>query len=211
MHDPRFITVTLVRHAPTIYPKGTLPPVDPDVDLTDQAQITRLAQRLPDQAEWWISPLSRCRKTAEALIEAGATPASQAIDPQLVEQDYGEWHGQSVAAIWDAVKDGPKSNWHFLHASVTPPGGESFNDLCARLEAVMTRIMETKADELVLIAHGMVIRALIGLALGKTPGEALAMDVAPLSMSQLTFIASNDSPDDDAGGRWMINRLNSGG
>lgn len=208
MHDPRLIRVTLIRHAPTISPKGTLPPADPDVDLSDRARLNHLARAVPEASEWWISPLLRCQKTAQALIDAGATPIDEKTDPQLVEQRYGDWHGQPVATIWDALKDGPKSNWHFLHPGVTPPNGESFDDLFERLVPVMARITASRCDDLVLIAHGMVIRGIIGLALGMTPGKALAMDIAPLSFSQLTCMASGESRDNDAGGKWMINTLN---
>ena len=210
MPHPRTISISLIRHAPTIYPKGTLPPADPDVDLSDEEQIKRTANAIPQQAKWWISPLSRCQKTADALIKAGATPAATSTMPLLAEQDYGDWHGKDVAEIWDHVKDGPLNNWHFLHPSVVPPNGESFDMLVKRLAPVMDGITASSEPNLVLIAHGMVIRGLISLALtgGQDTGAALAMDVAPLSFSRLTYMADGASLDDQAGGRWMINTLN---
>lgn len=210
MPHPRNISISFIRHAPTIYPKGTLPPADPDVDLSDQQQIMRTANLIPQQAEWWISPLSRCQKTADALIKAGATPSSTRTIPVLAEQDYGDWHGKDVSEIWDAVKDGPLSNWHFLHPSVIPPNGESFEMLVERLAPLLDEMIASTQQNLVLIAHGMVIRALVGLALrgGKDIGASLALDVAPLSFSRLTYMATGVSTDDHAGGRWMINQLN---
>ena len=210
MPHPRTISISLIRHAPTIYPKGTLPPADPDVDLSNLDQINRTAGLIPPQAEWWISPLSRCQKTADALIKAGATPAASTTIPSLAEQDYGDWHGQEVAEIWGAVKDGPLSNWHFLHPSVIPPNGESFEMLVERIAPVLDKIIASSQPELVLIAHGMVIRALIGLAMrgGEDVGASLAIDIAPLSFSRLTYMADGASNDGQAGGRWMMNRLN---
>lgn len=208
MHQ-RLLNLTLIRHAPTIYPKGTLPPRDPDVDLSDDDAIAFTAGHIPKDAEWWVSPLSRCQKTSDALIAHGPSPAHTITDDALAEQDYGDWHGMAIADIWNAVKDGPKSNWHFLHPSVTPPNGESFDDLTHRMRALLSRIEKHQANNLVLIAHGMVIRSLIGLCQNINTGQALAYDIAPLSVSRLTFMADGLSASQNAGGAWMVNTINS--
>jgi broad specificity phosphatase PhoE len=217
MTSPCTLTLSLIRHAPTIYPQGTVPPVDPDIDLSGHADsLKKLAAILPRDADWWISPLSRCQKTTAALIEVGATPRQRLTNAQLVEQSYGDWHGIPIAEIWTQLKDGAKNNWHFLHPSITPPNGESFDDLRQRLIPLIDEITAPKSahkdqlhkDQLVVVAHGMVIRGLIGLALGLDSGQSLAVEIAPLSLSQMTYMRDGASSDPKGGGCWQINRLN---
>ena len=61
---------------------------------------------------------------------------------------------------------------------------------------------------IVIIAHAMVIRAIVGKALNLSAEQALALGVDPLSLTQLTFIAAGASEDVGAGGAWSLDRLN---
>lgn len=207
-HHVRTITIHLIRHAPTLHDKGTLPPYDPDVDLSQQGRISALAGVLPPSSVWWVSPLLRCRKTADALKKAGASPSDEVVLNTIEEQRYGTWHGRPVADIWDEVKDGPKSNWHFLHPSIRPPEGESFDDLITRLIPVMNAIQTSDIDHITIIAHAMVIKALIGMAMGLDSGQSLAFQIDHLSRTTLTYMAEGSSNGDHSGGPWQINRLN---
>jgi len=206
--SPRILTVTLIRHAPTIYPKGTLPPFDAEVELSNPGRLSRQSALIPAMADWWVSPLRRCKITADALVEHGATPKTQQIFPALEEQRYGDWHGKPIAEIWQAIEDSDKTNWHFLHPNITPPNGESFTDLITRLEPLFETIKTHEGDHLVLITHGMVIRGLIGLMIGLDAGRALAMTIEPLSISQLFYMAQGSQNTPLNGGDWMINYLN---
>jgi len=206
--SPCILTVTLIRHAPTIYPKGTLPPYDAEVELSNPKRLSQQSALIPAMADWWVSPLRRCQKTADALVEHGATPKTQQIIPALEEQRYGDWHGKPIADIWQAIERFEKTNWHFLHPNITPPNGESFTDLITRLEPLFEAIKTHEGDHLVLITHGMVIRGLIGLMLGLDAGRALAMTIEPLSISQLSYMAQGSQNTPLNGGDWMINYLN---
>ena len=210
----QLVTVSFVRHAKADYPKNTLPPYDPDLAAIDQEDFTRLAEKLPI-GEWWISPLKRCQQTAHALIKSGAKPTKQKTDPRLEEQYYGDWHGKTTLSIWEEIADKPKSNWHFLHPSITPPKGESFLNLRERLKPVMADIISQEIGQgihkhIILVTHAMVIRAMIGLALGRDADEALAIEIAPLSLCQLTYMPPNPQSGGQAtGGQWQINCINS--
>ena len=205
----QLVTVSFIRHAKADYPENTLPPHDPDLAEIDQNHFTRLAEKLP-VGDWWISPLKRCQQTAQELIKSGAKPTAQITDPRLEEQYYGDWHGKTILSIWEEIADKPKVNWHFLHPSITPPKGESFLNLQERLKPVMADIMNQEGGlegtrHIILVTHAMVIRAMIGLALGRSADEALAIEIAPLSLCQLTYMAKGQQQ----GGRWQINRINS--
>ena len=198
----------LIRHAPTISPKGVVPLADPDADLSDQSAFRQLAGQLPVSAMWMVSPLKRCQMTAETLMQSGAAAAQVKPDNRLTEQDYGDFHGRPVAEVWDEIKDGPKSNWHFLHPAFCPPGGESFLMLHERAGAVLQSIEVSATSDLVLVGHGMMFRSLIAHALDMPPEQALALGISPLSLSRLTLIRSGASPDHGNGGRWSLTSLN---
>ncbi len=206
----QLLTVSFVRHAKADYPENILPPHDPNLAEINQKDFTRLAEKLPKGA-WWVSPLKRCQQTAHALIKSGAKPTKQKTDPRLEEQYYGEWHGKTIKSIWAEIEAMPKTNWHFLHPSITPPKGESFLDLRERLKPVMADIMNQKEEQhIILVTHAMVIRAMIGLALGRGADEALAIEIAPLSLCQLTYMPQGGQPEGQAaGGKWQINCINS--
>ncbi|XDZ64624.1 histidine phosphatase family protein [Alphaproteobacteria bacterium LSUCC0684] len=200
----RPLHLTLIRHGPSVHEEGCLPPADPEADMSDIAAFERLAGLLPADATWWVSPLRRTRMTADALIAAGAHPGEMITAPMLKEQDYGTWHGRPVAEIWEEIKDGPLTPFHFLHPSVTPPGGESFDQLWARVAELRQSIEKTREDHLVLIGHAMIFRALIGQAMGLDAERALAFGISPLSMSRITFIR----PQGESRGSWMLDQLN---
>jgi broad specificity phosphatase PhoE len=204
----RIIKVSLVRHASAKYPEGILPPYDPDIDITNTAQLKRLVAALPNDSPWWVSPLQRCNKTAQALINHGGITGGMEILESLEEQRYGDWHGRLVSDIWEEIKGAPKSNWHFLHPEICPPNGESFVDLITRVTPVMDRIVTAKADHIVIIAHGMVIRALAGMALGFTPEQSLAISVDNLSLTQITYMAEGSAQGDGEDDKWHLNCLN---
>ena len=213
----RTVSVTLIRHAKTIYPQGTLPPHDPDIDLSDDAKINAIAGLIPHQADWWISPLSRCQKTAKALKKAGATPHTETTHPQIFEQKFGDWHGVAIDDIWKKINHLEKTNWFFLHPDITPPNGESFNDVITRLKPVMAEITNHQGDHLVLICHGLVIRAFLGLMMRLDAAQSLAFKIDPLSATRLSYMAEgrqghghqehghNDVQD---GGAWYLDYLN---
>src|SRR5579863_5131401 len=52
-----------------------------------------LARRLPRTPVWKVTPLSRTRRTAQAIFDAGYPHREPAIEPELIEQSLGEWQG----------------------------------------------------------------------------------------------------------------------
>jgi len=201
--------LTLIRHAPSLYQDGTLPPSDPAADCSDEEAFSRLASHMPGEAIWWVSPLLRTRMTADALIKAGASAKEQKPDRLLEEQDYGAWHGRPISAIWEEIKDGPLTRWHFLHPDIVPPDGESFAMLWARAARLRLSIETCGADHLVLIGHAMIFRALIGQMLGLEMETALGLGIAPLSRSELVHLRPIEKTStDNTGGSWMLDQLN---
>ncbi len=180
----RYSRLILLRHARTDYDRERVPPENPPLDKKTPHTFATVAAVLPADFCWLVSPLDRCRETADKLVEHGARPRALSYDDRLSEQSWGKWHDQPIAEVWKTLEDKPKHNWNFLHPAITPPDGESFLDLIERLRP----LCKTFTNDTVIIAHGMVIRALIGLALDLDPACALATSVDPLSVSSLTHI-----------------------
>lgn len=183
-------TITLIRHAPIAHDPERGPVLcgrtDLPADLSDRAGLKALAAALPQDIPVLCSPSQRARQTAQAL---GLSPQ---IDEDFREQDFGEWDGLPLRDIPDlGLLDGAALAAH------TPPGGESFADLCARIWPRLQRISAT--GDCIIVAHAGVVRAALALALGGAEHGLKFMINAP----SLTQIASVD------GNIWAICRVNS--
>ena len=97
-----------------------------DVTLAAQSDAYRaIARRLPAQAAWYVTPLSRTLFTAAAIGAAGyEMTAAPEIEPGLIEQDLGEWQGLPHEELPERLQEPAHAFWP-LGAKETPPGGES--------------------------------------------------------------------------------------
>ncbi len=160
----------LIRHALALHGGRLAGRRDVDADLTDVKALGRLRDWLAGQDVTRVvsSPARRCVQTALALFPG----AEFERDPRLWEQNFGAWEGVPFAELPDL---GPLSQAEL--AAHRPPGGESFDDVCARVVPVL----EGFSGVVTVVAHAGVIRA--ALALGPA---ALRCEVAPLSVTVLT-------------------------
>lgn len=167
----------LVRHGETAWSRARRHTGRTDVPLTSrgEAEAAALGARLGERrfALVLASPLARARRTAElALGGDGAI----ALDPDLVELDYGEYEGRTTAEIrrarpgWDLWRDGC-------------PGGEPLAEATARAERVLARVAGAGGPVL-LVGHAHFTRLLTSLALALDPATArhLALDPATVSI-----------------------------
>jgi len=75
-----------VRHAPVVDMDGKLyGAADVDCDVSDATSFKFLAERLPKNAIWLTSHLSRTHKTAEAIAKAGLKHLAPHSDKNLGE------------------------------------------------------------------------------------------------------------------------------
>ena len=194
----------LLRHATTMHhEQGKVPPENPPLDVAAKHDYKALADALPQDLHCIISPLERCVATAENLQKHGANFASIKHDERLVEQSYGQWHEKDFNEIRNQhLADKPKHNWHCLHPDITPPDGENFSALTARIRPVIAELIATP-DDCILITHAMVIRACLGIALNLPSTQAVAFHLENLSISKLHYV--NDL---DAVGNWYVEYLN---
>lgn len=164
-----------VRHGPT-HSKRLIGRTDLPADLSDAGRLRRLSDALP-RAPVVSSDMRRTIATADAL--AGDRPR---LPPEadLREFDYGDWEDRAFDAF-----DGPLSRAFFeAPGDHRPPGGESWNDVAARVAPCVARLARGRPD-LILVAHFGVILIQWARATGRAPAAALAQPVAPLSLTRI--------------------------
>ena len=157
-----------------------------ETSLIEQAPMYQaLATRLPRPAHWKISPLSRTRRTAQAIFAAGHPAVPLAVEPDVIEQSLGDWQGLPHADLPARLEYGAHAFWP-LRASENPPGGESLIQVIARIGATLDRLADQHAGEdVVIVSHGGAIRAALAHAIGSDPDVVLHFSVQNLSLTRL--------------------------
>jgi broad specificity phosphatase PhoE len=112
--------------------------IDISISAAGRRQAEALARRLsPVRFDRVItSPLFRARETAEIL--AARTPIE--ADPRLREMDYGAWEGMTYDEI-DARDGALRREWELAPDRLPCPGGESGNDVAARVRAFLEDLL----------------------------------------------------------------------
>lgn len=142
---------------------------------SDAARL-HIAERFRDNLS--CSPARAARETARAL------GAAQRLDPALADMDQGQWTGRPFEEI-AAAEPKTFSAW-LANPTAGVPGGET-------MEAARMRIgrwLDDRAPAGVSVAaitHPMLIRAAVAHVLGLRLGATLAVDIAPLSRTILSF------------------------
>lgn len=157
-----------------------------ETTLMDQAPMyASLAKRLPREAVWKVTPLSRTRRTAQAIFRAGYPVAELGVEPDMIEQSLGEWQGLPHAEL-PAKLALPVHPFWPLAGDEKPPGGESMPEVIARAGATMERLaVEHAGQDVVIVSHGGTIRAVIAHALRIPPDSALHLSIQNLSLTRL--------------------------
>jgi alpha-ribazole phosphatase len=157
-----------------------------ETTLLEQAPMYRsLAARLPRPADWLVTPLSRTRRTAEAIFAHGYPQTELVIEPGLIEQSLGEWQGLPHAELPPKLLHPAHAFWP-LAGHEKPPGGESMAEVTTRVGTVMERLAETRTGrEVVIVSHGGAIRGAIAHALRIGPDSALHLSIQNLSLTRL--------------------------
>jgi len=157
-----------------------------ETTLMEQAPMYRaLASRLPQPAEWLVTPLSRTRRTAETIFANGYPAQPLGVEPGLIEQPLGAWQGLPHADLPEKLALPAHAFWP-LAGHEKPPGGESFVETISRVGAAMDRLAEAHAGrDVVIVSHGGAIRAALAHALAIGPDNALHMSIQNLSLTRL--------------------------
>ncbi|ATU73946.1 cell division protein FtsK [Komagataeibacter rhaeticus] len=155
----------------------------PDSLKTQRWMYAALARRLPHPALWFTSPLSRTQHTARAIQEAGYGQHELHVEPDLIEQSLGEWHGIEHHTLPERLNLPAHPFWS-VSATEQPPQGESMVQVCARVGACLDRLAARHAgQDMVVVSHGGAIRGALAHALRIHADTALHFSIQNLSLS----------------------------
>lgn len=173
------VTWWWVRHAPT-HRQDMNGWTDVAADLSDTAALARLSERLPPEAPVISSDLSRAVATADA-IAAGRPRLPHARG--LREIHFGAWEARTFAEI-KATQGALLRRYLEEPGDVAPPGGETWNAMAARVDAVVDALTGMAGD-VIAVAHFGPILSQVQRATGCTAAEVFAREVAPLSVTRI--------------------------
>ena len=175
--------VVLVRHGETEWTRDGRHTGKSDIPLTEHGR--RQAEALRPQLAGWTfalvltSPLQRAKETCRL---AGYGQAAQ-TRPDLVEWDYGRYDGltsKQIAVIepeWSLWRDGG-------------PGGEQPADVARRVDRIIAEVRGVAGNVLV-FAHGHVLRVLTARWLSQAPAAGQYYALQPAALSVLGYEHEN--------------------
>ena len=157
-----------------------------ETSLLEQAPMYRaLAARLPRPAVWKVTPLSRTRRTAEAIFAAGYPHSELDVEPGLIEQSLGEWQGLPHAEL-PARLSLPQHAFWPLAGHERPPGGETLVDVIQRVGSALERLAARyEGEDAIIVSHGGAIRAAVAHCLRIGPDNALHLSIQNLSLTRV--------------------------
>jgi len=168
--------VVAVRHGETAWSLSGQHTGTTDIPLTENGRrlATRLRPVLARESFALVltSPLQRARETCELCGLAGAA----AIEPDLVEWNYGRYEGLTPAQIHETAP-----GWLVFRDGC--PGGETPEEVGARVDRVIARARGVEGD-VALFAHGHVLRVLVArwLGLPVSDGRLFLLDTGTMNV-----------------------------
>jgi probable phosphoglycerate mutase len=193
-------TLVLVRHGVTAHTvdkrfSGGLAGRNPGLTDEGRAQVRATAD--------WLSPLadgidvvvsSPVRRTQESAEILGARlERDLVVEEGLAEMEFGTWEGLTFSEVREAHPD-DMDRWLGSLDFVPGGAGESFRDVEKRVLASLDRLVTEHAGQTVLaVSHVTPIKVLVAHALGAPLESVFRMELAPASVTVLSFYADGTS------------------
>ena len=193
-------TLVLVRHGVTQHTtakrfSGGLGGDNPGLSDDGRAQIRATAD--------WLAPIgsavaavvsSPVRRTMESAEILSAVLGHQvAVEPGFAEMEFGAWDGLTFSEVAERDKAGLDSWLGSLDSA--PGGGESFRAVQERvLSALDALLARHPGRTVVVVSHVTPIKTLVSHAVGAPLESVFRMELAPASVTVLSFFPETDSP-----------------
>ncbi len=172
--------IYLLRHGETVWNRADRRQgrLDSPLTLRGIAQARAVGGLLGDllgdaALPMYSSPLGRAWQTATIVAETLAYDSDRiTTDERLSEVAYGRWEAMTPAEISHSDPE----HWAKRLTdrwSIAPPGGESFVDLQDRLSDWLGE--QDLGRDMIVIGHGALNRAFVGLLAQLSPDQALAL------------------------------------
>ncbi|WP_395292551.1 histidine phosphatase family protein [Kitasatospora hibisci] len=186
------MTVRVMLVSPALTDDGRLARFGGDAPL-DSAAVRRVraaAAAVPTATRVLAGPSVRCTGTAAAL------GLNAAVTPELADCDWGRWEGHRLPELV-AAEPGAIAAW-LSDPDAAPHGGESVAALGSRIRGWLDELGEpgepAAAGPVLAVVEAAVVRAAVVHGLGLPAQAFWRIDVAPLTLTELTGRA----------GRWNL-------
>lgn len=169
-------SVYLIRHGETEWSLSGQHTGVTDIPLTENGRAVARRLRPVLANESFALVLTSPRRRARETSELAGLGARAAIDPDLVEWNYGEYEGLTLEQIHEK-----RPGWMIFRDGC--PGGETPAQIGARVDRLLSRVRDVAGD-VALFAHGHVLRVLVARWIGLPPGagQHFLLDTATLNV-----------------------------
>lgn len=153
---------------------------DPGLSARGREEARRVAPLVRAQRPEVVvcSDLRRAADTAAIVAGAPAEP-----DPRWRESAMGDWTGRDVDELW-ADPAGRFAAWR--EGRATPPGGESWEQMCARVAAAARDLAARGAARALVVTHGGPVRAACAELAGLHPTALVPVPNGSMTVIDLT-------------------------
>jgi broad specificity phosphatase PhoE len=163
-------TIVLVRHGETDWNREHRFQGHADTPLNEAGRIqaAELASSLGDEglSTVYTSPLRRASETA-AVVGARLGLDIRPLEA-LREIDVGAWEGLTIDEVRERYPESASADWR-----AGWPGGETYDELSARVLPALVGLADTHPDERVLaVTHAGPVRAALAAAMGLSYDDA---------------------------------------
>ncbi|HVQ88685.1 MAG TPA: bifunctional RNase H/acid phosphatase [Actinomycetes bacterium] len=184
---PTVTQTVLVRHGETVHTQhkrfSGWGGDDPGLSETGRTQARLTGKHLANGEKIDLvvaSPMARTQETAS--IVAQSVGAELTLESNLRECAFGAWDGLTFAEVQERAPD-QLERW-LQSTSVRPPGGESFDEVAARVSGARDRLLARHPGEtLLLVTHVTPLKILVRMALDAPSHSLFRMEVRPASIS----------------------------
>lgn len=137
---------------------------------------------MPDDAPVISSDLVRASATADSIQKNRQRLQD---DSKLREIHFGDWELRNYEDIEAADPDRARAYWD-NPGDVRPPNGESWNEVCARVNAAVDDLITSHPDrDLIVVAHFGVVLTQVQRALGITGYDTFGHRIDNLSLTEI--------------------------
>ncbi len=175
--------LVLMRHGQSLWNQENRLTGSVDVPLTERGRAEAMNAALQclglkfDIA--YASSLSRAQDTAALFLEKLGQYVPLITEPLLIEKSYGLLQGLNKDLV--KAKYGVDA-YNLMHRSynVAPPGGESLRELGLRVQPFVKQVVGEDlrlGKNVLLVAHGNVIRSLVMMIEKLSPDEIVEIEV----------------------------------
>lgn len=173
-------TLLLIRHGETDWNRcwRYQGHADPPLNRVGRTQAARLARSLNHLRldALYSSDLRRATATAAAL--AAGRGLAVLTDPRLRELDFGDWDGETAAAV-QAAAGAAWQSWQADPVRQAPPSGETAARLWQRFTCALADCRRHPSGTVAVVTHGGPLRLLLAHLATAQVHPSLAHSIPP--------------------------------